>query len=64
MNNIKTPFTELTPTEQKQIHGGDSMKRFARWLGGLIVKITPCYCETKINSSNYQDYVNPNDPLM
>ena len=64
MENIKTPYTKLTPTELKQITGGDSMKRFASWLGGLMAKLTPCYCETGINSSNYQDYVNPNDPLM
>lgn len=55
---------KLTRTELKQITGGDSLKRFAKWLGGLASNLLPCYCETNINYENYQDYVNPNDPLM
>lgn len=56
---------ELTSNELKQITGGGSLEDlFCRWLGGLVSQIVPCYCSTNINYENYQDYVNPNDPLM
>jgi len=61
----KNSLKDLDEIELQTIFGGNSRwNRFLYWLGERAGELFPCYCSTGINSSNYQDYVNPNDPLM
>lgn len=60
----KTSLKGLTSQEQKNIRGGGSLEDFFNWLGNKASALIPCGEPTGINYQNYQDYVNPNDPLM
>lgn len=70
MKNLKNDqklghsLRDLNKDELKQISGGNSLKSFFNWLGKKAGELFPCYCSTGIGYDNYQDYVNPNDPLM
>lgn len=57
-------FQELNKHELKGISGGGSLKRFSKWVGRLASNFIPCKGDTGIGYHNYEDYVNPNDPLM
>ena len=55
---------DLSEDEIYSIYGGGRWNSLVRWLGERAGSLFPCYCSTNIDSSNYKDYVNPNDPLM
>jgi hypothetical protein len=58
-------LTELDKLEMQNTIGGEgSLRRFFNWLGEKAGELFPCYCSTGITYENYQEYVNPNDPLM
>jgi hypothetical protein len=54
----------LNKDELDLFHGGSRYDSFIRWLGIKVGELFPCYCSTGIGYDNYQDYQNPNDPLL
>jgi hypothetical protein len=67
INNIKCESEFIGPLSNEELKlfcGGSRYDGFIHWLGVKIGGMFPCYCSTGIGYDNYQDYQNPNDPLL